>query len=70
MTGYTARLMAAYASGLIAPGDLAIANVEHDSTCPALRGRACTCIPAITVTTSTGVIHVEADGSTRKEVRQ
>lgn len=70
MTGYADRLMAACTSGLIEPGDLAIANVEHEADCPVLDGGECQCIPIITVTTLSAVINVEADGRTRKELRQ
>jgi len=70
VTGYTDRLMAAYTSGLIETGDLAVANVEHEADCPVLGGGECQCVPVITVTTPSAVIHVEVDGSTRKELRQ
>jgi hypothetical protein len=70
MTGYMCRVMAAYASGLIGPGEFAQVHIEHDTGCDALSGGDCRCIPTITVTTNTGVIHVEPDGTTRLEAKQ
>lgn len=70
MNGYTARLMAAYSSGLLQPGEVSVASVEHDVGCAALSGRNCHCTPVVTVTTSRGVIHVDPDGSTRLEAKQ
>lgn len=67
---YTQRLMAAYTSGLLSSGEVAVANVEHDPGCPTLRGRDCRCVPNITITTNSGLIHVEPDGTTRREAKQ
>ncbi len=70
MTDYTERLLSIFSSGLIEPGEVSIASVEHRPECPTLDGGECQCIPTITVTTPSVVIHVGADGSTRKELRQ
>lgn len=70
MTGYMRRVMAAYASALIDPGEFAQVQVEHDRGCDALSGGNCKCIPSISITSNSGVIHVEPDGTTRREAKQ
>ena len=45
MTGYTDRLKAAVALGVIPPGEVTHVTVEHAPTC---RHNPCTCFPLVT----------------------
>lgn len=62
---YTERLLIAYQQ-LHLPPQYIIANVQHDSHCPCLRGKPhCRCSPDIVLTTTAGKIEVLDDGTCR-----
>jgi hypothetical protein len=71
--GYAERLIVACVSGVMPPGELSQVSVVHDAECPALSGRKCVCIPAITITVGLSgrtVFTVDADGNTHLEPKQ
>jgi hypothetical protein len=47
---YVEREVAAFESGRIPRGRVALVNVAHDDWCPKLTGGACTCDPDMTAT--------------------
>lgn len=49
MSGYLARLLAAYQSGQLQSGALTQVEVAHSTDCPALLGGKCACEPTLTL---------------------
>ena len=61
---YLATLLKAQAAGLIRPGEVAIAQVAHDSDCPATNGDSvCRCSPVVTLIANGRVIRLDDDGN-------
>jgi hypothetical protein len=67
---YALRLMVALQCGLLRAGDIASAEVAHDSWCGVHRGEECGCSPEIIVTTTRGRMRVEPDGSVTPVIEQ
>lgn len=72
MTGYAHRVLAAFASGVLARGQAWQVTVAHDPGCPHQQGRGeCACAPEITATNlATGrVIVIGSDGRPTQQQR-
>lgn len=70
MTDLLSRLRAAMADGLIEPGSVVCAVVEHAGGCRLLSGGDCSCLPSITLTTRGGVHRLDPNGDISKECIQ
>lgn len=69
MTDYVAALMKAQALGVIRPGEVAHVELAHDTGCPALKRRACTCTPEVRLVRGGEVITIASDGTVQQEAR-
>jgi hypothetical protein len=66
-TGYRHRVLAAMAKGVMpsSPG-VHLVNIEHDPWCPIYQGRACRCIPSMSISGPEGVIIIDDEGNGRR----
>lgn len=62
-------LLKAQALGVIKPGEVAHVEVAHDTGCPALKRRGCTCEPEIRLIRGGEVITIASDGTVQQEAR-
>lgn len=66
---YMAAILKAQALGLIRPGEVAQVDIAHDTGCPALKRRACTCTPEVRLIRGGEVIRIASDGTVEQTER-